>query len=287
MGEKDFLTGCLSKEAIDSTLDKVRAQCSYNKTPFSLLVIDLDHFKTYNDKYGHIEGDEVLKYFSSTLRLCIREEDGLIFRFGGDEFIVVFPEKSAEEAYAIAVDIMKTFKRRPFLSSGRMLRLSFSGGIASYPLDGNESDTILERADKAMYFSKAHGRRRVTLYRRIFIKVLSKSVLIFLSALLFAGALMYLQQSSLKDYVAGWLKLGIRKAGTTLTSASASVPVRIFNKESDVVYLKSGRVLKGMIKREDENAIEIDLDIDQGVGSAIIQRSDINSISKRKEEKGL
>ena len=122
MIEKDFLTGCLSKEAIGSTLDSVRAQSSFNKTSFSVLVIDLDHFKAYNDKYGHIDGDEVLKYFSSTLRLSIGEEDGIIFRFGGDEFVVVFPDKSAEEAYSIAVDIIKAFRKRPFLSRGSSYR---------------------------------------------------------------------------------------------------------------------------------------------------------------------
>ena len=294
MSEKDFLTGCLSKEAIDSTLDKIRAQSNVNKTPFSILVIDLDHFKAYNDKYGHIDGDEVLKYFSSTLRLSIREEDGLIFRFGGDEFIVVFPDKSAEEAYPIAVDIIKTFRRRPFLSRGRMLKLSFSGGIASYPIDGNESDTVLERADKAMYFSKTHGRRRVTLYRRIFRKIFERSLLIFISALLLAGTIAYLQRSSFKDYAMNWLKSGMKKAGTTLSSVSvtlvpvtpisvAPVSVKTYGKDFDVIYLKSGRILKGMIKRDDKDEIEIDLDIDQGVGSATIQKSDINNVSKRIE----
>jgi len=277
MNEKDFLTGCLSKEAINSALDKIRAQSSFNKTPFSILVIDLDHFKAYNDKYGHIDGDEVLKYFSSTLRLSIREEDGLIFRFGGDEFIVIFPDKTAEKAYSIAVEIIKTFKRRPFLSGGRMLRLSFSGGIASYPIDGNESDTILARADKAMYFSKTHGRRRVTLYRRIFRKKLARAFLIFMVVSLLAGAVFYFQQFPFKDYVANWLRLGIRRAGTTLVS----FPVRTYNKDFDVISLKSGRILKGTIMRDDQDEIEIELNIDQGVGSVTIQKSEINSIGKR------
>jgi len=279
MSEKDFLTGCLSKAAIDSTLDGIRAQSSFNKTPFSILVIDLDHFKAYNDKYGHIDGDEVLKYFSSTLRLSIREEEGLIFRFGGDEFIVVFPEKTAEEAYSIAVDIIKTFKKRPFLFRGKMFRLSFSGGIASYPIDGDEADTVLERADKAMYFSKTHGRRRVTLYRSIFFKIFKKSLLIFMSALLLTGTIAYLQQSSVKDYVANWMKLGMKTAGMTLSTVSA----KTYGKNFDVVYLKSGRILKGTIKRDDKSEIEIDLNFDQGVGSATIQKSEINNISKREE----
>ena len=280
MDEKDFLTGCLSKEAIDSALDRIRAQSSFNKTPFSILVIDLDHFKAYNDKHGHIDGDEVLKYFSSTLRLSIREEDSLIFRFGGDEFIVVFPDKKAEEAYSVAVDIIKTFKKRPFLFRGKMFRLSFSGGIASYPIDGERSDTVLEKADKAMYFSKTHGRKRVTLYRRIFLKTLEKSLLIFMLVLLLAGTIAYLQQFSFKEHVTNWLKLGMKKAGTTL----ASVSVKTYNKNFDVIYLKSGRILKGIIKRDDKDEIEIDLNIDQGVGSATVQKSDISSISKYAEK---
>ena len=277
MNEKDFLTGCLSKESMSGALDKIRAQSSFSKTPFSILVIDLDHFKAYNDKYGHIDGDEVLKYFSSTLRLSIREEEGLIFRFGGDEFIVIFPDKTAEKAYSIAVEIIKAFKRRPFLSSGRMLKLSFSGGIASYPIDGNDSDTILARADKAMYFSKTHGRRRVTLYRRIFRKKLARIFLIFMAVLLAVGAVLYLQQFSFKDYIANWLRSGIKKAGTTL----ASVSVKTYNKDFDIISLKSGRILKGTIKRDDQDEVEIELNIDQGVGSVTIQKSDINSIGKR------
>lgn len=279
MSEKDFLTGCLSKEAIDSTLDGIRARCRFNKTPFSILVIDLDHFKAYNDKYGHIEGDEVLKYFSSTLRLSIAEEDGLIFRFGGDEFIVVFPDKSAEEAYSIAIEVIKAFKKRPFLSKGKMIKLSFSGGIASYPIDGDESDTILERADKAMYFSKTHGRRRVTLYRKIFMQMFMKSFVVFMIMLFLVGVILYIQQSSFNDRISNWLKLGMKKAGTTLASVSAKTD----DNSPDIIYLKSGRVLKGTIKRDDRDEIEINLNIDQGVGSATIQKSDIKNIAKRKD----
>ena len=294
MSEKDFLTGCLSKSAIDSVLDKVRAQCSFHKTPFSVLVIDLDHFKSYNDKYGHVDGDEVLKYFSSTLRLSISEEDGIICRFGGDEFVVIFPEKGAEETCSIAVDIIKTFRKRPFLSRGRMLKLSFSGGVASYPIDGNEADTILERADKAMYFSKTHGRRRITLYRRIFLKTIERSLLIVISVLFLTGVIMYARQSSFKDYAMNWLKSGMNKAGMTLTAVSVTpapaipvsitpVPVKKYDEDFDIIYLKSGRILKGIIKSEDKYKIEIDLNFEQGVGSVTIKRSDIKSVSKRIE----
>jgi len=311
MSEKDFLTGCLSKAAIDSALNGIRARCSFNNTPFSILVIDLDHFKKYNDKYGHIEGDEILKYFSSTLHLSIRDEDGMIFRFGGDEFIVVFPEKTAEKAYSIAIDIINILKKRPFLSGGRMFKLSFSGGIASYPIDGDESDTILARADKAMYFSKIHGRGHVTLYRRIFLETLLRSLFMLICALILMGTIVYFQKSSFKEYVKYWLRLGMKSVETTLTSPPATThpatthpattppattppatttsattpPVTITHgRDFDIVYLKSGRVLKGIIKREDEHSIEISLNIDQGTGLATIQKSDIKNISNHQKD---
>ncbi|MCX5666215.1 MAG: GGDEF domain-containing protein [Candidatus Omnitrophica bacterium] len=279
MSETDFLTGCFSKEVISPMLDKIKAECKIYKVPFSVLVIDLDHFKAYNDKYGHIDGDEALKYFASTLRLSLREEETTIFRFGGDEFVIVFSGKNSKEARLTTISLMKNLKRRPFLSGGRIFKLRFSAGIASYPSDGNEVETILQKADKAMYFSKTHGRGKVTLHSHI-LRVKIKSVLfVLIGALLIVGVLSYLKNSSYRDQIMEWLKRETGKASTVLTSVS----IKTNDKAPDTVYLKSGRVLKGVIVRDNEDGIELNLSLQTGAGSVMIRRSDIERISPRQK----
>jgi diguanylate cyclase (GGDEF)-like protein len=277
MGEKDFLTGFLSKEVINPTLDRIKAECKIREIPFSVLVVDLDRFKTYNDKYGHIVGDDVLKYFSSTLRLSLREEEAFIFRFGGDEFIVVFAGKSASEARLIASDVMKNLKRRPFLSAGRIFKLSFSAGIASYPSDGNEIETILQKADKAMYFSKTHGRGKITLCSHMLRGTLKRALLIFIGVVIAAGALFYFKDSSYKDCIVDWLKKEMGKASTALAYRSTKTD----DNDLDVIYLNSGRIIKGIIMSDNKDDIELNLGLEQGKGSISIRKSDIGKVRNR------
>ncbi len=274
MSETDFLTGCFSKEVINPMLDKIKAECKIYKIPFSVLVIDLDHFKAYNDKYGHIDGDEALKYFASTLRLSLREEETTIFRFGGDEFVIVFSGKNAKEARLTTIKLMKNLRRRPFLSGGRIFKLRFSAGIASYPFDGNEVEEILQKADKAMYFSKTHGRGRATLHRHILFRKIKRALRIFISILLVICTLLYLKNSSYRNQIMEWLKKEMGKASTVLTSVS----VEADDKAHDIVYLKSGRVLKGVIVRDNEDGIELNLSLQTGAGSVTIRRSEIEMI---------
>ena len=274
MSQTDFLTGCLSKEAIEVTLAKLKAECDLDKIPFSILVLDLDHFKTYNDKYGHLDGDDILKYFASTLRISFQEVGAFIFRFGGDEFLVAFQGKGGKDSFLIANHVMKILKKRPFLSRGRIYKLSFSGGIASYPNDGHETETIIQKADKAMYFSKTHGRGRNTLYGQILWKTI-KRILFILTVLLSAGGILfYFKHSSYKDYIVKRLKKEIGKAGIAL----APPPAKINFEGIDFVYLKSGRILKGIIIRDDKDEIELNLNLETGKGTTTIKKSDIERI---------
>lgn len=278
MSEKDFLTDCLTKEAINPTLDKVKAECKIYKRPFSVLVIDVDHFKTYNDKYGHLDGDEVLRYFASTLRLSLREEEVFIFRFGGDEFILVFPGKKGKETLSVANNVMKNLKRRPFLYRGRIFKLSFSGGIASYPTDGNDVEEILNKGDKAMYFAKTHGRRKTILYVHILRKTIQRIAFILAVLLLVTGALFYFRHSSYRYYVTGAFKKQIRNVNAALT------PVTIIKEDSialDSIYLKSGRILRGVIIRDDKDEIELNLNLETGKGTITVKKAEIARIVPR------
>jgi len=279
MSEIDLLTGCLRKEAIEGTLDRLKAECDAEGYPLSILVIDLDNFKSYNDKYGHLKGDEALKYFASTLRLSMEESDHFIFRFGGDEFLVVFPEKSPHETYLIANGIKKNLKIRPFLSKGHLFKMTFSGGIASYPSDGHNIEDLFKNADKAMYFSKTHGHKKTTLYKHIAAKKIASILRIIALILVAAAVFFYFQKSYYRDLVVGWVKEKINAAAVILTRQFPSSDGEGF----DTIYLKSGRMLKGIIIRDGKDEIEINLRLKSGMGSVTIKKSEIKEINMWKK----
>jgi diguanylate cyclase (GGDEF)-like protein len=194
-------------------LDKLVAESDVHKKPFTVLLLDMDHFRAYNEKHGHLEGDNMLKYFAGTLRAGLESEEALIFRFGGDEFIIVFPEKKAREVYSIARRMINIFRKRPFLLRGRLYKMHFSAGIATYPTDGHIAMEVIHKADKAMYFSKTHGRARATIYSHVLWKTLAR---IIISVIIISLAVsMYLGRVFHHDHLMGWLKKKIGKIGIT------------------------------------------------------------------------
>ncbi|GEM_PF-655787 len=165
--KKDFLTGFHTRETLISAINELRSNYDTYKKAFSILLFDIDHFKSFNDKYGHLIGDEVLKYFSSSIRLDLVAEQVTLFRFGGDEFLVLFHAADAEESSLLASRLLENIKARPCNVRGNQLKMSFSGGIASYPADGWTAEELLEKADKALYTSKKDGRGKITLHTKL------------------------------------------------------------------------------------------------------------------------
>ncbi len=130
--------------------------------PLSILITDIDHFKSINDTYGHDAGDEVLREFADRLRSCIRGVD-LACRFGGEEFVVVMPDTDLGIASRVAERIRRRIAGEPFqIDRGeRSIEVTISIGLAA--LHGAEDlpATILKRADEALYRAKRSGRNRV------------------------------------------------------------------------------------------------------------------------------
>lgn len=127
----------------------------------SMLLLDIDHFKAYNDTYGHIEGDKVLIGISRIIRSCLRKMD-TAYRYGGEEFVVVLPETSAAEAYTVAERLRAAVADEPFPTPGRPdVYITVSIGVAEY-LHEESVVNFVHRADEAMYQSKQTGRNRVT-----------------------------------------------------------------------------------------------------------------------------
>jgi len=128
---------------------------------FSVLFLDIDHFKRINDKYGHLNGSKLLAQFGRRLRENLRLVDAA-FRYGGDEFVVLLPQTSKEAAVRVARRLMMTFGSAEWLASeGTLLSLSASVGIATFPQDGTTSQAIVQRADELMYQVKQAGRNNI------------------------------------------------------------------------------------------------------------------------------
>jgi diguanylate cyclase (GGDEF)-like protein len=128
---------------------------------FSVLFVDLDHFKRINDEYGHLNGSKLLAQFGRRLRENLRLVDAA-FRYGGDEFVVLLPQTGKDAAILVARRLMATFRAAKWLASeGISLMLTASIGIASYPQDGTTSQTIVQRADEMMYQVKQAGRNNI------------------------------------------------------------------------------------------------------------------------------
>ena len=164
---KDSLTGFYLRQSLEPFLHKLITDFPVTHKPFSIALIDIDHFKHYNDTLGHLFGDEVLKYTTSTFRLSFQDAACVLFRYGGDEFIVVFPEKTPKDAYGFLRRCQHHLKYRPCLCQNRFYRIAISSGIAGFPEDEKSVSELLKKADEAMYFSKKTGRNRTSIYSRL------------------------------------------------------------------------------------------------------------------------
>ena len=131
------------------------------KHPLSLLLLDIDHFKHYNDTYGHLEGDKVLVRISQIIRSCLRKLD-TAYRYGGEEFTVILPETTCEEAQNVAERIRNAVKAEKFDPETESdIVITISIGVTQYAPE-EELSAFIQRADKAMYASKQNGRNKVT-----------------------------------------------------------------------------------------------------------------------------
>jgi two-component system, cell cycle response regulator len=129
--------------------------------PLSLLLLDIDNFKEYNDRYGHLEGDKVLIRLGQLIKLCLRKMDSA-YRYGGEEFTVLLPETEGTEAATVAERIRAAVESESFSQQeGQSVHISISIGVTEFCMHENVA-LFVQRADKAMYNSKQAGRNRVS-----------------------------------------------------------------------------------------------------------------------------
>jgi len=163
MATHDPLTGLPNRLLLSDRLDVGLAQARRNNTSLAVMMLDLDRFKTVNDTFGHGIGDEVLKAAGGRLIALVRRSD-TVARMGGDEFVVLLPQiAKTEDAVRVAQKILETF-REPFVVDAFQICITTSVGIAVYPEDGEDIETLFRNADTAMYWAKEQGRDNYELY---------------------------------------------------------------------------------------------------------------------------
>lgn len=161
---RDELTGAFNRRVCNEIIDQQIITSRINGESFAVVFIDIDYFKNINDQYGHRVGDVVLKAFVNKVEDRLREND-ILFRWGGEEFLLLLPQLEASKQFSVAEKICKTIEEnRIALVDGTEISLTVSMGVSSYPEHGSTRNELIEKADIAMYRAKANGRNRVELF---------------------------------------------------------------------------------------------------------------------------
>jgi diguanylate cyclase (GGDEF)-like protein len=161
----DALTGLFNKRYFfEKALEMLHTSASYD-SPFSIFIFDIDHFKNYNDTNGHMQGDIVLKEIGRLLRENTRSTN-VAARYGGEEFVVLLQDTGKQAAMMCAENIRRLIEAQPFSFREKQPLgcVSISGGVATFPLDGDTAEEIIKHADEALYAAKVSGRNCVMKY---------------------------------------------------------------------------------------------------------------------------
>jgi diguanylate cyclase (GGDEF)-like protein len=159
MAITDGLTGLLNHRAFQAKADEALAQARRYGRRCSFVLIDVDHFKSVNDSYGHPGGDVVLKGVAQLLRQKGRDTD-IVARYGGEEFAIVMPETDSNGARVIAERIRECVGSHAFSTELGPIKVTVSLGVATFPSDANEKQELIDLADQALYQAKRQGRNR-------------------------------------------------------------------------------------------------------------------------------
>jgi diguanylate cyclase (GGDEF)-like protein len=158
----DSLTGLYNRKHLMESLTKEIGRSRRYERPFALLIIDIDHFKKFNDAYGHLAGDDVLRKMGNVFRESIRNCD-YAARYGGEEFIIFMPEIGQDDGVKAAERIRGSVAKEKIDANGHSVTVTISVGIASFPEHGDDAQAIISKADEALYQAKRRGRDRVVL----------------------------------------------------------------------------------------------------------------------------
>ncbi len=158
----DGLTGLANRKSFDAELQQLTAEAKATRKPYTLLMVDIDHFKSFNDNFGHQVGDQVLRLVARTLKDGLKGRD-FAARYGGEEFAILLPETGIQAGLAVGNSLRQAIAMKDVInrSSGDILgRITMSVGVAEYAFEKNPED-VIDRADAALYTAKHNGRNQV------------------------------------------------------------------------------------------------------------------------------
>jgi diguanylate cyclase (GGDEF)-like protein len=159
----DSLTDLYNRRFFDDELSKEIARANRHNTLLSILFLDIDDFKKINDTFGHLAGDRVLQAVADIMSKEKRLED-IAARYGGEEFVIISPETSKANSLILAERVRRSIEQMQLNYEGNTIRLTISGGLASYPIDATDGLTLIKYADNALYRAKAAGKNNISLF---------------------------------------------------------------------------------------------------------------------------
>jgi len=157
---KDPLTGIYTRRAFEDKMDEEILVSARTKKPFSLAIIDIDHFKKINDTYGHQVGDEILKYMANMIKSSMREFD-FIARYGGEEFALIMPQTDKKTALQVLRELTNLIKNYSPVVDENIIKITVSIGVSEFPLEALSKSQIIRVADERLYKAKNEGRDRI------------------------------------------------------------------------------------------------------------------------------
>lgn len=168
LSQCDVLTGLANRRHLHDHLAEVWTRCRIDCSPVSILMLDVDHFKAYNDRYGHPAGDECLRQVAQALEGCLRRPGDLVARYGGEEFVAVMQDTSGEAALQAATRVREAIEAlqlpHEVSPTARVITASIGVATAEFRGKADTSDRLLSNADRALYEAKRGGRNRVVAY---------------------------------------------------------------------------------------------------------------------------
>ncbi|MBQ8912724.1 MAG: GGDEF domain-containing protein, partial [Lachnospiraceae bacterium] len=163
MAHKDGLTGINNRMYFMQLFDDAVKKAKRKKSSLSVALYDIDKFKTVNDTYGHLAGDAVIKTVASIGNKYAEDNGGFVGRYGGEEFLIVLPDKSEKEAFPILEAMHEEIKNTTVRHEDSVINVNVCIGLTSYPNICAEPSMLINRADMAMYYGKEHGRGRLVI----------------------------------------------------------------------------------------------------------------------------
>ncbi|MCG2786205.1 MAG: diguanylate cyclase, partial [Anaerolineae bacterium] len=162
---RDSLTGLFNRRYLDESFSKKISRMKKKESSLAVIMLDIDHFKSFNDTHGHSAGDELLAMLGELLRNQTRQSD-VACRYGGEEFVILLSDTSLEVATKRAEEIRRSFESIRVSFEGKSLKSTISIGISIYPDHGDQPEALIIQADQALYQAKSSGRNRVVAWMR-------------------------------------------------------------------------------------------------------------------------